>query len=138
MNLVVNTDGACAGNPGPMGVGAVIYDEDEPEGGRILELCEYHGNGTNNLAEYRAIVRALEMSVDLKATRVKINCDNLIVVNQIKRKWKCRIPHLLAELAKVHDLMGQFTDGVEFTHVYDTYNEAADRLARLGVKRGHK
>jgi ribonuclease HI len=53
--LIVYTDGACTGNPGPAGIGIVILDGKERR-----EISEYLGPGTNNIAELMAIVRALE------------------------------------------------------------------------------
>ncbi|HID72643.1 TPA: reverse transcriptase-like protein, partial [Candidatus Micrarchaeota archaeon] len=56
MVMVAYTDGASSGNPGPMGLGVVLYKNDF----RVEELSEYLGVGTNNMAEYTAIIRALE------------------------------------------------------------------------------
>ena len=58
--LLIFTDGASLGNPGPMGIGIVIYKD----GIRVEELSEYIGNGTNNIAEYSAVIKALETAHD--------------------------------------------------------------------------
>lgn len=136
MLIVVNTDGACSGNPGPMGLGVIAWVNGKLSEGSVIELSEFAGHGTNNLAEYRAIVRALEECVKIGATKVQINCDSLIVVRQIQGEYKCNVPALDNERRNVLALTRQFTEGVTFTHIYDDVNQQADRLARAASRRG--
>ena len=141
MRLIVNTDGACSGNPGPMGIGVIAWRQDAEQSisdGSVIELSEFHGHGTNNLAEYTAVVRALEECLLLGATSVQINCDSLIVVRQIQGEYKCNIPALNNARKAVLALTVKFPGGVTFQHIYDELNQRADRLARAASKRGRK
>ena len=69
MKVTLYTDGASRGNPGQAGLGVVIYAED---GQKIAELCEYLGSTTNNIAEYKALIRGLEEAKVLGATEVEV------------------------------------------------------------------
>ncbi len=67
------SDGASRGNPGPASIGAVIYD---PEGREVYRLARRLGTATNNEAEYRAAIAALEAALGLGARRVELRMDS--------------------------------------------------------------
>ena len=129
--IIVYTDGACSGNPGPAGIGVVILD-----GGKRRELSEYLGVGTNNIAELMAIVRALE-EVPHERTIV-LHADSSYALGLLGKGWKAKANQELVErmrgLAKgFRDLRLVKVDG----HAGVPENERADELARGAIsKRG--
>jgi ribonuclease HI len=129
--IIVYTDGACSGNPGPAGIGVVILD-----GGKRREISEYLGTGTNNIAELMAIVRALE-EVPHDRT-VALHADSSYALGLLGKGWKAKANQELVErmrkLARdFKDLRLVKVDG----HAGVAENERADELARAAIsKRG--
>ena len=125
--IVVYTDGACSGNPGPAGLGVVILD-----GGKRRELSEYLGTGTNNIAELMAIVRALE-EVPRDRTIV-LHADSSYALGLLGKGWKAKanqeIVERMRKLARdFRDLRLVKVDG----HAGVAENERADELARTAI-----
>src|SRR6185503_18224067 len=81
--LIVYTDGACTGNPGPMGLGVVILDGRERK-----EVSEFLGHGTNNIAELTAIVRALELCP--RGRTVVLHSDSAYALGLLGKSWKAK------------------------------------------------
>jgi ribonuclease HI len=128
--VVVYTDGACTGNPGPMGLGVVILDGKERK-----ELSEYLGEGTNNIAELTAIVRALE-SVPTHRT-VVVHSDSAYALGLLGRGWKAKANQALVE--KMRAIASKFRDLrlVKVAgHAGVSENERCDELARQAIVRG--
>ncbi|MFP3950101.1 MAG: ribonuclease HI family protein [Candidatus Micrarchaeia archaeon] len=125
--MIVYTDGACSGNPGPMGIGAVIY-----KGGEILmEVSENHGEGTNNVAEYLAVRRGLEEAVTLGAEAVEIRTDSRLVVRQLSGKFRIKKPHLRELKAEIEELSEGLD--VRYTWIERDKNKLADKLAKDAI-----
>ena len=125
--IIVYTDGACSGNPGPAGLGVVILD-----GGKRRELSEYLGVGTNNIAELMAIVRALE-EVPRDRTIV-LHADSSYALGLLGKGWKAKanqeIVERMRKLARdFRDLRLVKVDG----HAGVAENERADELARTAI-----
>jgi ribonuclease HI len=81
MRLLIHTDGAARGNPGPAGAGAVLRD---PSDGRIVsEIATFLGTRTNNYAEWTAVDAALDEARRLGATYVDLRMDSELVARQI-------------------------------------------------------
>ncbi len=123
------TDGACSGNPGPMGIGVVIL-----EGGKRKEIGEYLGVGTNNIAELVAIERGLETADKLgiagKDRRVRVYTDSSYSIGVLSKGWKAKAnQELIARLRKRLATM----PNVEFVkvagHAGVPENERCDELA---------
>jgi ribonuclease HI len=89
--LIVHVDGGARGNPGPAAIGVVIS---EPDGAVIDELAERIGVATNNVAEYRAVLRALERAAQLGAREVEIVNDSELVAKQLNGAYKVRHPSM--------------------------------------------
>jgi ribonuclease HI len=85
--VVVHVDGGSRGNPGPAAIGVVISD---PHGNVIDELAERIGVATNNVAEYRALLRALERAKELDASEVQIVGDSELVARQLTGAYKVK------------------------------------------------
>jgi ribonuclease HI len=130
--LIVHTDGAARGNPGPAGAGAVVTTR---EGEVLAEIAEALGDATNNVAEYTAAILGLERAAELGATQVELRTDSQLLVHQLSGRYRVRAPHLQPLHARVKELAARF-DRVRFVHVPREMNVHADRLANLGVDLG--
>ena len=89
MKLVLHVDGGARGNPGPAAIGVVIS---QPDGMVLDELAERIGLATNNVAEYRAVLRALERAKELEATEVEIIGDSELIARQLNGVYKVKHP----------------------------------------------
>ncbi len=128
-NLVIYTDGACIGNPGPMGIGVVIYKD----GFRVEELSESIGTGTNNQAEYTAILRAIETAHELGAQSVHLRSDSELVVRQLNNQYKINDPELRLLKKKIDSLIASLD--ITFEHIPREKNSEADKLSKEGALR---
>jgi ribonuclease HI len=87
VKLVLHVDGGARGNPGPAAIGVVIADAD---GQVIEEVAEHIGVATNNVAEYRAVLRGLERASALGATEVELIGDSELVAKQLTGAYKVK------------------------------------------------
>jgi ribonuclease HI len=125
MKLVIYTDGGARGNPGPAAIGVVIYDE---TGSAIIkQISERIGEGTNNNAEYTALIRGLTEAVELGARRIDFYLDSELVVKQLLGKYKIREENLQKLAGEALRLARNF-DSVEYFHVPREKNKLADKL----------
>ncbi len=127
--LVINTDGGARGNPGPAGSGVIIRDE---QGSVLYQHKEYLGTATNNVAEYTALIRALEHGAALGGTHLQINMDSELIVKQMLGQYKIKEPGLQKLAGEVLKLKYKFV-GVKFTHVRREFNKDADRLVNEAI-----
>lgn len=89
--LTLQVDGGSRGNPGPAAIGVVIKDKN---GKVIKQIGEVIGELTNNVAEYRALVRALEEAQSLGAGAIEIRSDSELLVSQLQGKFRVKSPDL--------------------------------------------
>lgn len=87
--LVLHVDGGARGNPGPAAIGVVITAGD---GETVEELAEPIGLATNNVAEYRALLRGLERAAELEATELEIIGDSELIARQVTGVYKVKHP----------------------------------------------
>jgi len=134
MNFEYRTysDGGARGNPGPAGIGAVIKKINDGQESTEKELKEYIGEATNNQAEYRAVIMAIEYLVEIGAKRVECVLDSELVVRQLKQEYKVKDSELAKLFLKVWNLMTKL-EKVEFRHVRREYNKEADRLVNEAI-----
>ncbi len=129
--ISIFTDGGARGNPGPAAIGCVIKQESMVNGQMsnvvVWEYGEYIGETTNNQAEYRALIRALERSLELKLDRVHCFLDSELLVKQIKREYRVKEPTLQTLYLKVFNLTQLFRS-IDFTHIPRERNKHADRM----------
>jgi ribonuclease HI len=131
--LVIFTDGGARGNPGPSGIGVVIYLEDEHGNRKHLEnIEEYIGEHTNNFAEYTALIKALERATHLEQKNVQCYLDSELVVKQITGLYKIREESLKPLAARVLALKSNFKQ-INFTHVHREKNSEADKLVNNSI-----
>lgn len=128
--LEIYIDGASKGNPGPSGVGAVICED----GQTIKNISNYIGNATNNVAEYTALIYALQEALKLKADILKINTDSQLLHRQINKVYKIKNPNIIALYNQVLHLLSGFKR-VSFNSIPREDNRGADKLATQAIKR---
>jgi len=118
-------DGAARGNPGPAGAGVFVESErDRP----ALEFYEPLGATTNNVAEYRALLLALERAEEAGADDVDIRSDSRLLVEQLRGNFKIREAVLRAKRFRKFAI----------SHIPRENNTRADRLANLGADASEK
>jgi ribonuclease HI len=125
MQAIIYSDGGARGNPGPAGIGAVIYNEKRQE---IATVSRFIGKATNNQAEYEALIAILEKAKELKIKKAKVYLDSELIVKQINREYKVKDKDLAQLFIKVYNLM-QFFEAINFSHVRREENKRADELA---------
>lgn len=89
--LILHVDGGARGNPGPAAIGVVIS---APDGHLVEELSERIGPATNNVAEYRALLRGIQRAKELEATELEIIGDSELVARQISGRYKVKHPSM--------------------------------------------
>ena len=128
MNLQIYTDGGSKGNPGPASIGVYMKSGNTT----VLKYREDIGVTTNNVAEYTAVIRALEKIPTLECfpriTKLDFFADSLLVVEQLKGKWKIKEPHLASLAKTAHENLSSLTLPHSFTHVRRELNKVADDL----------
>jgi ribonuclease HI len=129
---VANTDGGARGNPGPAGFGVLIRDQD---GRKVAGLSEYLGHQTNNYAEYRALIAALEYAADRGPKALKVISDSELLVKQVKGQYKVRHPGLQELYRRAKELIAQL-EWFSIEHSFREQNQEADRLANEAMDRG--
>ena len=136
--LTIYVDGASAGNPGKAGIGVVLFCE----GKKIKEYSQYIGIATNNVAEYMAVVFAMQEALIVNVRNITIFSDSELVVNQINGVYKVKDNNLFRLHKQVQHLKNGFKK-FNITHIERAGNKEADKLAsrsvdRLDVCRGGK
>jgi len=132
MKLIIHSDGGARGNPGPAGIGVVIYNE---KAKLVAEISRFLGVSTNNQAEYRALIAGLEKAVELGADSVDCYLDSELVVKQINHEYKVKNKELAPLFLKVYNLLTKFKS-YNFRHVSREQNKEADCLANEAMDRG--
>lgn len=124
--FIINTDGGARGNPGPAGIGVVIRDEKE---NIIAEYKQYIGEATNNVAEYKALILAINevLALSPKPLALEIRMDSELVVRQMNGQYKIKEPSLKLLAQEVLKLKNNF-GSVIFKHVFREQNKEADKL----------
>lgn len=127
-DLTVCFDGASRGNPGPAAIGVVVLRNGVP----VREIAETIGRTTNNVAEYRALLRGLEEAAALGARSVRICSDSELVVRQLSGRYQVRSPQLAPLHRQARSRMRQF-DKVSVVYVPREQNRGADALANRAL-----
>lgn len=131
MKCITYTDGGARGNPGPAGIGIIIKNE---KGELVEEFGRYIGETTNNQAEYRALLAALERCRELGAKEVECRLDSELVVKQMRREYKVKDPGLASIFVQVWNVMIHFKK-VTFHHIPRERNKEADKMVNDALDR---
>jgi len=127
--VVIFTDGAAEPNPGPAAIGVIIKDK---QGRLITSISQRIGRATNNQAEYRAIIAALEHAITLGANQVEIHSDSELVVRQVNGEYRVKKVTLKPLYQQVKQLQSQLK-GFTITHIPRHQNTEADNLANKAL-----
>ena len=125
--LVAYVDGGCHGSPGPSGIGVVIENSD----GEIIRIAKWIGHQDNNVAEYVALLEALQHALEVKAKALHVFSDSELVVKQMKGEYECRSPRLYSlnwtcrKLARALDF--------RIVHIPREHNSEANHLANQAI-----
>ena len=127
--LVAYVDGGSLGNPGPAGIGVII---DGANGGTI-RIAKAIGQQDNNVAEYLALLEALQCAVALKARKLHVYSDSQVVVRQMQGEYTCRSPRLYS----LNWICRKLARSLHFSisHIRREHNAEANRLASSAVRK---
>ncbi len=128
--LLIYTDGAARGNPGPAGAGAVLRDESS--GKIVAEIARFLGIRTNNYAEWTAVELALAEALRLGAAQVDLRMDSELVARQISGRYRVKHPDLKPIHARVMAMLARL-DAYTVGHVPRELNREADRLSNVAI-----
>jgi probable phosphoglycerate mutase len=139
LRLIVRTDGAARGNPGPASLGAALIDASTPGARRpdappLASISEYLGVQTNNVAEYTGVVRALTLAAELGAVEVEMLLDSKLIVEQVNGRWKVKDAKMIPLHAEVRALLSSFARW-SAVHVPRAQNKQADALCNEAIDR---
>jgi phosphoribosyl 1,2-cyclic phosphate phosphodiesterase len=137
--LIIRTDGAARGNPGPAAAGAALIDADRPGAERpdappVATISAALGRQTNNVAEWTAVVRALDLAAELGAEDVLLLLDSMLVVEQIRGRWRVKDAKLAPLHAEAISGLRRFRRW-NARHVPRSENATADALANEALDR---
>jgi len=129
--LTLQFDGGSRGNPGPAGIGIVVSAED---GTPLVTLGRFIGRATNNVAEYRALITAMEKARELGARKIIIRGDSELIIKQMRGEYRVKHPDMKVLHREAQKLLREFADA-RIEHNLRHKNELADKLANLAMDR---
>ena len=139
LRLIIRTDGAARGNPGPASAGAVLIDASradarDPRAPADASISDFLGVQTNNVAEYTGVVRALALARELGAREVAMFLDSKLIVEQLAGRWRVKDAKLIPLWEAARSTLRTF-DRWSAVHVPRAQNSAADALANEAIDR---
>jgi ribonuclease HI len=137
LRLIIRTDGAARGNPGPASAGAVLIDAslpgaDSPDAAPLSVVARPLGVQTNNVAEYTALLLALREAQRLGAVSIELRLDSMLIVEQLYGRWRVKDAKLQVLHAEARGLLSGF-ETWSARHEPRATNRAADALANLAL-----
>jgi ribonuclease HI len=127
--LTLQFDGGSRGNPGPAGIGIVVSAAD---GTPLITLGRFIGRATNNVAEYRALITAMEEAKKLGAKKILIRGDSELIIKQMRGEYRVKHPDMKLLYEEAQHLLRQFVSA-KIEHNLREKNELADTLANLAM-----
>ncbi|MFH1325488.1 MAG: ribonuclease HI family protein [archaeon] len=133
--IYTNSDGGARGNPGPGAIGVVVRKDDN-----ILEMhSEKIGKVTNNIAEYKALIRALEIAQEYTKDELTCVLDSELIVRQLLGEYKVKNENLIPLFLKVQKLQDKYKK-IKYVHVsrWNTFQQMADSLVNIELGKKEK
>lgn len=127
--FLIYIDGAARGNPGPAGIGVVIFDEKKK---KIKDYNKYLGVATNNIAEYKALIYSLEEARTLGMQNLVLHMDSELVAKQLKGEFRVKNNKIKNLFDTAICLINGFQK-IEIRHIDRSLNKEADRLANKAI-----
>lgn len=131
-HALIFVDGSSRGNPGPAGIGVVVFSAGSDEAS--AEISRYIGVTTNNIAEYEAVIHGLKWMKDSGVRRATINLDSELVYRQLTGRYRVRSPHIALLMKRLSALRAEVGE-VKFVQIPREKNKLADRLAQRASKK---
>lgn len=122
------TDGGSRGNPGPSGIGGVIYS---PLRSVLAEISEYIGEATNNYAEYQAVLVTLKKVIEMGIKNIHFYIDSKLIVEQLNGNYKVKNKKLKIVYDEIKELIKEIN--ITFTHIRRNLNIHADQLVNKAI-----
>ncbi len=129
--LTLHFDGGSRGNPGPAGIGVVVLAAD---GTPLVTLGRFIGRATNNVAEYRALITAMQEAEKLGAKKIIIRGDSELIIKQMRGEYRVKNPDMKLLYDEAQLILAEFDDA-RIEHNFREKNELADMLANLAMDR---
>ncbi|MBU0749931.1 ribonuclease HI family protein [Patescibacteria group bacterium] len=139
MNFILYADGGSRGNPGRAGAGAVVFNE---SGKRVIEVADFLGIETNNVAEYEAVIRGLKKLVAeypegyFASAHLTIRLDSKLIIEQLKGAYRVKHPNLIPRFMELKNIIARNFPNITYEHVRREFNKDADALANEAMDRG--
>ncbi|VVB85862.1 Ribonuclease HI [uncultured archaeon] len=128
MGCVLFFDGACRGNPGPMGIGAVLMEN----GKKVKEISKHLGKGTNNIAEWSALIEGLKMALAHGCRELEVRGDSQLIIRQITGRYSVKSENLVPLYNEAKRLTGNF-EKIRFKWVKREDNAITDDLSNRAL-----
>ena len=125
-------DGGSRGNPGPAGVGAVVLDVSQEPAKLLTTVSRTIGIATSNVAEYQALIDALEAAAHYGAARIEIRADSQLLIRQLEGRYRVRNAGLQPLFRRAQDLLRGYAQ-VDLEHVRRELNTEADALVNAAL-----
>lgn len=129
LRLVIRTDGAARGNPGPAGAGAVIVS---PQGHIVAKVGKFLGENTNNYAEYMGLILGLRRAKAMGIKELEVLADSELLVRQLNGEYQVRAENLKPLFEEARQLLSAFPE-VRVRHIRREENEAADEMSNRAI-----
>ncbi len=123
MTCILFFDGGCRGNPGPMAIGAVLLEN----GKKVKEISKIIGTGTNNIAEWKALIEGLKLAIAHECKELEVRGDSQLIIRQISGIYKVKNENLIPLFIEARKLCGNFGK-IDFKWVRRDENSYADSM----------
>ena len=127
--IEIFVDGASKGNPGPSGIGIVFFDSNKNV---IKKLFKFIGNATNNVAEYTALIYALQEALIDGYKNIAVKSDSELITKQVRGEYKVKNENLKPYCEQVSHLLRGF-DKIDLISINRKENNIADKLANKAI-----
>jgi ribonuclease HI len=131
VGCVLFFDGACRGNPGPMGIGVVLLEN----GKKIKEISKRIGKGTNNIAEWSALIEGLKIAKAHGCRELEVQGDSQLIIRQITGRYRVKSENLIPLYEEAKRLAGNF-EKISFKWVQREKNADTDALSNRALDAG--
>lgn len=128
-SIILYTDGASRGNPGPASIGVSFVNEDGEE---FDSLSEYIGEQTNNFAEYTAVLKGLQKAHEMGVTQIHLKSDSQFLIKQLQGEYAVKSENIKELYKETMKVLVNFKS-VKLEHVPREQNKRADKLANLAL-----
>ncbi|MCZ7357752.1 MAG: ribonuclease HI family protein [Candidatus Methanoperedens sp.] len=128
MGCILFFDGACRGNPGPMAIGAVLLEN----GKKVKELSKKLGKGTNNIAEWRALIEGLKLASSHGCMELEVRGDSQLIIKQVTGQYMVKSKNLMPLFNEAKKLCGNF-EKLDFRWVKREENAYTDELSNMAL-----